>query len=364
MNQHILSIQPNQRLKDEKLEERTAKRSAQLQELAIKNSKHFAKSNQPRISDEKLDPYVGDIKGGYEKLAHETNQHMQSHSHITDTKMEADYLKQRNEELEADIAQLKAENINDSTQVEKFIPDAIPKRYLKLALVSLFLFGGEIIFTSLSFQSIGENLLFSLGLSFAVSLAILLLAHGTGVIYRRCKKRLHKILVLIASFIIVLTAFIALSTMRSSYMAYMGQDINPIFFIIFNIIFYIVALYLSFFYYPTKEETDEHRRCSGICKNISRREKEIELKLAEIEKNKKDFLEKSKLRAQLIQYNEYLKQTIIKMYFEAIELFKSNNLMYRTDRKTPPCFNNRVIAPDVHLDNSIQLNTTFNKKIA
>lgn len=204
MNQHILSLQPNQRLKDEKLEERIAKRSAQLQELAIKNSKHFAKSNQPRISDEKLDPYVGDIKGGYEKLGHETNQHMQSHSHITDTKMEADYLKQRNEELEADIAQLKAENINDSTQVEKFIPDAIPKRYLKLALVSLFLFGGEIIFTSLSFQSIGENLLFSLRLSFAVSLAILLLAHGTGVIYRKCKNKLHKILVLVTSSIIVL----------------------------------------------------------------------------------------------------------------------------------------------------------------
>jgi len=35
------------------------------------------------------------------------------------------------------------------------------------------------------------------------------------------------------------------------------------------------------------------------------------------------------------------------MYYETIEIFKTTNLIHRRDSKTPDCFNQPVIEPDI-----------------
>jgi cation transport ATPase len=344
---NLIILNPNERLHDPVLEDHIQKRDKELKEQAIKNARHYAKSNQPRINDENLEPFIGDLKRGYEKTGAEVNQKLQTSSQFSDAKMEADYYKAKDGELETEIESLTAQNHNDELLAGDVTTSDVPKRILWILIFSICLFVGEVAYNTNALQVIGETLIFSLFIAITITVAILLLAHFTSHLFKVAKTSFRRKAVIAGSVSLATIVFIGLGILRSAYLKNHGADVNPIFFVVFNLLFYVVALLLSFFVYPTREEVLHYRKCLEVLKQIKKRTLRIEACKTERENIKREVLEKAKMRMRIIHYSNSLMETIRKMYKEAVEIFKSHNLLMRTDRKTPSCFLYEIPEPEI-----------------
>ena len=80
---------------------------------------------------------------------------------------------------------------------------------------------------------------------------------------------------------------------------------------------------------------------------IQKRKKEIEALKKKKEKIREMVVEKTKYRFMIIHYSNYTAERVRKMYWESIEIFKTTNLIFRTDGSTPDCFRDDLPDPDI-----------------
>jgi len=333
---------------DPVMEDMMQKRDSELKELARKNAKHFAKKNLPTPANDNLSHYTGEIKAGYEKLATDVYYHLQPGAHFPEARIDADYFKEKVSILEKEITEKEAQNNNDEYELNGFDKSSIPGR-IRWALIStLIITAGEIMFNTKAFQVTGENLLFALILSICISFAVFIFSHITSFLYKGAKNPLQGRLVIISSLILVTILFSALAIFRSSYLASHEVHINPIYFVIINLFFFIVSALLSFFVLPSWGEIKTNALHLKTFHAMKKRSKEIKQLKAEVEKIRTTIMERTKMRIRIAHHANYAADRIRKMYWETLEIFKTTNLTFRTDRKTPDCFGEVVEGPDIN----------------
>src|ERR1041385_9113410 len=103
---------------DSTLEEIISKKDAALKERARKNALHFALDNKPEPTGHKLQAFTSDIKSGYEQLATEIFQHLQPDANLPEAKMDADALREKDKELDAEIKEKENQNRIDEYELD------------------------------------------------------------------------------------------------------------------------------------------------------------------------------------------------------------------------------------------------------
>jgi cation transport ATPase len=332
---------------DPAMEHMMQKTDAKLKELACYNAKHFAKRNLPSAQGDNLEHYTGDIKAGYEKLATDVFCHLQPAAHFPEAKMDADYFREKVVKIEAEIKEKEAQNRNDEYELNDFDQSSIPARIRWAVIGTLIITIGEVMFNTKAFQVTGENMLFALILSICISFAVFIFSHITPFLYKGAKNNLQRWTVVCGSLFLVTVLFTALAIFRSSYLAIHDVHINPSYFVIINLFFFIVSTLLSFFILPSWTEIKQNALRLKIFYAIKRRKREIEQLKKELEKIKVTILERTKLRIRIAHLANYASERIRKMYWEVMGAFKTTNLTYRTDGITPDCFSGMLPEPEI-----------------
>lgn len=344
------SLSKIERISDPVLEQKITKGHQELNEQAVKDARHYADRNQPGISDQNIQPYIGNIKAGYEKLGAEIFIALQPSVNFPEGKLDIDNYKEKDRKLDEKIREKEDENRQDKYDLGDFNSHDIPAR-VKWALIStLIITIGDVIYNTKAFQVTGENLLFSLLISLALSFGIFLFSHVTALLIKKFIKKWQKWSVGIGSIILVGGVSYALAIFRSSYLALHDININPGFFVIINLFLFIISVLVSYFLLPSWEELKENKSKLQIYKRIQRRSKEIVAINEEKLKNKLVLDEINKIRLRIISYATYYGDLINKMYVETVEKFKSTNLTSRTDRKIPACFHQPI--PEANISES------------
>lgn len=334
---------------DPALEDLLQKRDAELKVTAEKNSKNFAQRNLPALVGDNLLNYTGEIKAGYEKLATEVFHYLQPEAHFPEAKVDADYFKEKVKNLDTEINEKEAQNQRDENSLKDFAPNSIPTRVLWAFLITFLITIGEIVFNTKAFQVTGENMLFALILSIGVSISVFVLTHITPMLYKAAKTKLQRLTVIVGALLLVTSLFTALAIFRSSYLATHDVHIQPGYFVIINLFFFIVSALLSFFVLPSWSEIKENALQLKLQYVVKKRKKEIEQLKAEREKIMVTIMERTKVRIRIAHYANYAVERIRKMYLETMGMFKTTNLTYRSDNTPPDCFSEDP--PSLDIDN-------------
>ncbi len=310
-----------------------------LKELAQKNAQHFAKRNLPSGEDISLGPYTNDIRSGYEALQANVLHKLQPDAHFPEASADADHLRDKDKHLDSEIKKKEDQNKNDEYELGKHGQNSIRGR-LNLALfITLILTIGETVFNAISFSVFGENLLFALILSLAISIAILSLAHFSAFLFKSVKSNMHRLLIVVCTLLLVSGIFTALAVFRTQYLAYHDVSINPFHFFIFNLFFFLVAALVSVFLLPTWQDIKGNLHKMKLEKVINKRRSEITTLKEQKAQIKTIVLDNTKIRIRDSYYATYLIEYINKLYRETLEQFKTCNLTFRTDGIVPKCFN-------------------------
>jgi hypothetical protein len=332
---------------DSTLEEIISKKDAALKERARKNALHFALDNKPEPTGHKLQAFTSDIKSGYEQLATEIFQHLQPDANLPEAKMDADALREKDKELDAEIKEKENQNRIDEYELDGYNPGTVPSRIMWAIICTAIIGVGEVLFNTKAFQVAGETMLFALLLSISVSFAVFILAHMAPFLFKRAKTSFRRRLVVAGALFITIGLFQTLAIFRSRYLANHQVDIEPFYFVIINLFFFIVSALLSYFILPSSDEIKQHDVKLKIYKAIQKRKKEIKQLNNEKENIKMIVLENTKARMRILYYTNYALDRIKKMYLEALGIFMNTNILNRKDGKVPDCFSEAAPSPDI-----------------
>lgn len=338
---------PTGNIFDPNLEEMLRKRDAEIKILAERNAKNFAQRNLPTLIGDNLSYYIAEIKAGYEKLATEVFNYLQPQAHFPEAKIDLAYFKEKQKNLETEVNTLEAENQNDIETLRNHEGDSTLSRIIWAMVSTIIITVGEIAFNTKAFQVTGESLLFALVLSICVSVAVFVFAHITPMFVKEVKTRMHKIMVISGSLLLVSLLFIALAIFRSTYLLSHDVHVQPAYFVIINIFFFIVSALVSFFILPSWTEIKENAQRLKIEFAMKKRAKVINTLKAEIQKINEILMERDKIRIRIAFYANYVIERIKKMYLETVGAFKTANLMSRNDNTPPDCFKEEPPAPEI-----------------
>ena len=340
---------PTGNIFDPVLENMLQKKDAELKVLAEKNSKNFAQRNRPGLSGDNLSNYTAEIKAGYEKLAADVIHYLQPEAHFPEAKADADYFRDKVQKLDTEINDKEAQNQNDQSALKDFAQSSIPSRIIWTLVCTIIVTVGEIMFNTKAFQVTGENLLFAFILSVCISFAVFVFSHMTPMLYKGAETRIQRIMIVVGALLVVTILFTALAIFRSSYLESHDVHIQPFYFVIINLFFFIVSSLVSFFMMPSWLEIKENALLLKLQYIVKKRKKEIVQLLAEREKIYATILERTKIRIRIAYIANYALDRIRKMYHETLGIFKTTNLIFRKDSIPPDCFSDDP--PTLEIDN-------------
>jgi hypothetical protein len=345
-------------LHDPALEKLILAKDSELKELAQKNARHLASRNLPAKDENDLSPYTNDLRSGYSALGAEMLAKLQPETHFPEAKMDADYLREKDRQIADEIKRKDDLNRNALFELGSFNPKGLLSRIRFAVFMTAIIGLGEILFNTKAFEITGENLLFAFLLSVSISVAVFAFAHFMSFKYKEAETKLKRRRVAIFTLIAATLLFTSLAVFRSRYLATHDIHVNPVYFVIINLFFFLVSALLSIYTLPTWAEIKGNFARIKLFQSIEHRNKEIELLKTEKESIKVLVLENTKHRLRISFYANYSAERIRKMYHEALATFKSTNLIFRTDKCVPECYSHPVIEPEIQNHSINYLNTS------
>jgi hypothetical protein len=319
-----------------------------LMETARINGRHLAEKNLPDPRGGRVTSYTGEIKAGYERLIAEVLESTQPATHYPESKIDADFYRLKCEGIDTSINELERQNLNDSYHLNGYDPGGIISRLLIVLFLTGLVFLGEAIFNTKAFLITGDNLLFATTLSVCLSAAVFIFSHVSVFLIKKSRSVWKRRLIIASVLLLVTGLFIAMAVFRSRYLEAHGVIVEPYYFVIINIFFFIVSALMSYFFLPSWEELKEANDKRKISRQIKRRNKEIKSLNGQKDLIKVRIKDDSKMRARMIYLTKYVLNKVQKMYREAQATFISTNLNFRRDGQCPSCFNDQF--DDISID--------------
>jgi len=191
------------------------KKHAELKIHAVKNGKHFASKNLPANKEDKLFPYIGDIKTAYEQLATEAHLLLQPGTHLPEGQIENNRAKEKARQIDVEIFKRKEQNKNDKYEILNSDFQNVWNRIFFASLFTGIILIGEIVFNAKAFEFSGENLLFALILSISVSFTVFVFSHIVPVLYKEIKVPVKRRLFIFSILAISSIFFIVLCSLKA-----------------------------------------------------------------------------------------------------------------------------------------------------
>lgn len=320
---------------------------AEIKPMAYSNgkSKGMKEPPLPLAKGDKLIHHIADVKARYEQLGLKLLNWVLPEARQIEGRMHRDWAELHNQRLLDKINEVQKQILSLDDELRSYDPSHIASRIMKANLACSVLFVGEVVLNTQAFQVTGDNLLSSLTLSASVSAAICMGAHFAGRKYKDAKSITEKRIILIGSAIGITIVSGVIASLRSIFLQKIGMDVNPIYFTIFNVVFFVIAAIATWYLYPSKEEIKQNRE---LLQKYSRVQK---LK-AEKEKLENEQIEHEKATQEILQQNiravlaaEYAVERVRKLYTEAIGTFIGGNLLCRKD--IPECVGDPIPELDI-----------------
>jgi cation transport ATPase len=315
-------------------------------EVALKDAQHFAKRNQPYALHDSLGPYISNIKAECEKLGAIVFHHLQPDAHLPEAKWDEEYYKAKEAEKDEELGKKETEKHNYEYRLGTFDPH-LQKQIRLVLIVTGGIALGDAVFTSMSFQAFGENLLFALMLAIVSSACVFFVSHTVAHHYKKAKTKLKKRMIAIGTLVSVTIFFSALAILRSVFLESQDIHISPVMFVIISLFFFLASTLVSYHYLPTFDEIKKNREQMKIYRTIQKCDEEINHLKDQKAEIQRIATESRKQRARLVYHAKYALEICRKIFSVLVGKFTKENLIYRTDGKVPVCYSDPLPELDI-----------------
>lgn len=304
----------------------------------------------PPVSGVKLSMIIEEIKARYEKLGISVCKKLQTavnHPEVaTDRlKVEAEIKKTNSTINEIENKRNQAEKEQKNLKIE-----GVYQNFREIRIKNILLFGAEVLFTSLSFQFFGENLLISILIAIPFTLAVSEYAHLVAVQYKKYTNVIKKRIFLLASILFASLVFFGLSYFRSQALGKEGVSVSTFFFVLINLFIFLVSAFLNYKYSMTKEEKVNYH----IYKKLKKEKEKYDSKAEDLRQHISDMdnqlQDKGVLALHIEDFAKSSIKEIQKNFEETVGKFKSINLQLRNDNVIPECFSEATPKLDIDYD--------------
>lgn len=310
----------------------------------------------PLLKGDSLLPYISPIKARCEQLGMEVLHTSQPASHHPNGKIDNDWAQMHHCKLQEELNTIVTRLEMLQRELGTFNPSILSKQIRNSILIGIGLLIGEVVINTQAFQVTGDNLISCLILSLAASGAVCLGAHFAGRKYKDAITRTERWTVIIISFIGIGIFSGVIASLRSLYFKRTGIDVNPLFFTVFNMVFFLMAAVATRYLHPTKDELDANRdamqKHKEMIELIKQRKSKEQEQMQHVINTKEQIKENIKAQFEA----EYALGLVKTLYREAVEEFRMGNMMSRTG--IPDCWNETI--PDLNIPH-ITFKSAINK---
>lgn len=299
----------------------------------------------PSVKGDKLIDYIREIKIKYEQLALKTLRILCPGLQLPEGRMFTEWKNKETERMSKEIERLEKHIVFSNKELNNYNPNSILSRIRKANWLGVGLFIGEVALNTQAFQVTGDSMLSALILSISVSLAVCLGAHFAGRKYKDAKTKTERRAVLIISAIGITILSFIIASLRTLFFKKIGIDMNPLYFTIFNIVFFLIAAIATWYIYPSKAEMEANEVKLQQYKQLQKMKEEKKQREQELQKHEITANEKLSEIMWISMYAEHTTELIIRAYKEAVEVFKNANLLCRKEK--PECFGDEIPTLDI-----------------
>lgn len=344
---------------DSRIEKLIQKRHGELMQLAIKNGEFFGRQNKPQLHGS-ITSCTSELKYGFERLWTDITVMLLPDAQLPQAKIDAAHIGSRKDTIISRINDIRHENDNARYKAGDENFKLISKRKRQALLLTTIIVIGETIYNAKALQIFGDSKLLSLLLAVSISIAISAFAHFTILLFKEVQPKLYKWTVIITSILISLVVFIVLGEYRSQYLAKHDIKICPLYFIVFNMFFYLLSGAISYFFLPNWSELKQNFKLQHQLQEIKKRESEKMKLEKELLTVADTAYEESTNLNHVIHLAKNLGERIRKMYKECLAAFVRSNIAHRNDG-TPDAFNQEPEDININDDWSHLLNGQRNE---
>jgi hypothetical protein len=344
MNQ---SPNPNKKtITDHDIENMIETEHTKIKADAYNDGKHdgMKEPAQPLAKNDKLVHHIH-FKSKYESLALKVLKIIQPASQLAEGRKYKELADAKSKIIADEIIGLEKNISILKQELDKYDPSHIASRIRTTHIIGASLFIGEVALNTAAFQVTGDNLISCLTLAASVSLAVCFGAHFAGRKFKDAKTIFEKRLIIFTSAIGMGIVSAVIASLRTSYLHRIGVEVNPIYFTVFNFVFFLIAAFATWYYYPNKEEIEQNKESLQKLKFLKKFEKEKQEKQDELHEHEKVKNETLGQYTRAVMEAEYAIERIKIMYRESIAEYQKGNRMGRKD--FPECFNDEI--PELNL---------------
>lgn len=318
-----------------------------IREQAFKDAITLGRKNMP-AADERILSAAGLINSSYHNGNAQMMNSMKPEMHAAKYKRDKAELGKRRKEIDDTIKDLEHQNLLDHRSLANTVkPPSLernPFLYFLLCLIYL----GETYFNSLAFEFLRSNWLGAFLLGFVVACIEALLAYTIAKHINRIEQGEKKLYLKTGFYVLVnLAIIVAMSVLRAQMIAESEMTVPTWAIFCINITLLVGAIILSKLAFPSEKESDERRQLRERHEKIKEREEQIQKLQGEM----KEISEKDEKIEDDFQFIKsqvaHLARLIEAHYRETVEMFKSENLITRSDGKVPPSF--AAVVPKLQL---------------
>ena len=331
------------RYKDEAFEKWLTSSLESLKEkVKITSSTSYATRNLPELLGDHMSTYWEEFHFAFQTLINEVNTKLQFKTTVNETLQSNQQAQKDANEHNNDLAK---EQKKEAELIEKAKSNKPANRYIRwiigICVAAICLFEG--ILAIPVFEKWGLNLAESIVLSLLFAGVLAIFAHLVPRIIRFGKTIWQRRLIALGLFIFSIILFKYMADERVEYINRSTHcvdctPISPYPFVIASTLLLVVAVAISYFYTPSAEELmkmKEYKETTKDLKDTQDKINGIKNKAKTNESNQAEFVNSS---GSILVFGDSLEQMIINHAYQCYSLFKTTNLVHRTDGSKPSCF--------------------------
>lgn len=320
---------------------------SELLDSARRDGKYTGLKNIPELGDATCAAHLSPLKAQAEQKRSAALTILQPDMHISAIERIEAKLEEDTREINSRNAELG--NLNDVEHRELDGKRPPEKRksnlfgWILLAVIAI----TDLALNAGALEAAGDSLGYAISIAVGMAIGTFALAKGIVYCFRRAFGGDRKWFAFAGvAALVALGGFWVLSGFRSNAMAINGANgSSPIGFWVLNLFFFAAAIFISVMFFPADRQSAEDRELARRFALIKEREEEIKALKAKLDGLKEAAAEERRKHLAILSYTVHTMNRIRAIYFEAVAIWKSTNLLCRPDRSMPVSFSEPI--PDL-----------------
>lgn len=313
--------------------------ASSIKREARKDSAFFAKKNRPTLTEPSILPYVGRYKTAYEEVLAKELGKIKPEVHETKFNRFREDKTAKEKAIDERTGALDHENSLDLRALDGKTKPEEKKRNPLFAVLLGFIYAGEMYYNALAFAFLGGNMAGAYLIGATVTLIEGILAYAIGRNLARMEEGGHKSYLQTGIYVLLdLGIVVAMSTLRAKMSDSTSLHTPAWVFFLVNVAFLAGSIVFSKLFFPSQKQKDADRDVLDRHARIAEREEEIKKLKGEKEALEKNFKQEEERYLFVMSQARRTSERVEAHYRETVELFKTENLITRSDLGTPVCF--------------------------